>query len=439
MSEHVGDPSQPAVSPPDPLSEGGLRAPPGLSPLRKLWWWFDFLVLVKLARLRFVGVLVAVGAVIAYWDNLHAYYDRWVRPVPEKAAAAADAEWWCPMHPTIIRDGPDNCPICGMPLSRRHKGDHSQEALPPGVVSRVQLTPYRVALAGIQTAEIGYQSLAREITTVGTVEFDERKLARIAVRLPGRSRVEKLYVSVTGQAVRKGDPLARVYNPDLVVTVQNLRDARRGGNRELERAARERLRLWGVEDDQVKDLLADDGDAARLVIRAPIGGHVIRKYQVEGEYVEEGGRLYDVADLATVWVEAQVYEDDIALLREGMPVRATTRAFPNREFAGTVAFLHPHLDATTRTLRVRFDIDNAGHDLRPGGYATVTLKVPALPEQEATGQAPVLAGRRRRASTRGWRCSSATAAARSTPWCAGCGRATGWPRPARSSSTPRRA
>jgi Cu(I)/Ag(I) efflux system membrane fusion protein len=379
MSE-INGLQQPAIThTTDAFSEGGLRAPPGLSPLRKLWWWFDFLILVKLARLRFIGVLVAIGAVIAYWDTLHAYYDKWTRHAPEQAAAAADVEWWCPMHPTIVRDAPDKCPICGMPLSKRKKGEHaSEEPLPPGVVSRVQLTPYRVALAGIQTAEIGYQPLAREITTVGTVEFDERKLARIPVRLPGKSRLDKLYVSVTGQSVAKGDPLALVYNPDLVTTMTNLRNARQNGNKDLEDNARDRLRLWGIEEDQIKDVLHSEGDTTHLIIRSPISGHVIRKYQVEGEYVEEGGRLYDVADLSTVWIEAQVYEDEIGLLREGTPVSATTRAFPNREFSGTLAFLQPHLDAGTRTLRVRFNIDNAGHDLRPGAYATVTLKVPAM-------------------------------------------------------------
>jgi Cu(I)/Ag(I) efflux system membrane fusion protein len=379
MSDTNGVQPQGPAGVADALNEGGLHAPPGLSPLRKIWWWFDFLILVKLARLRFIGVLVAIGAVIAYWDTLHAYYDKWTRPAPEHAAAAADVEWWCPMHPTIVRDAPDKCPICGMPLSKRKKGEHTDdEPLPPGVISRVQLTPYRVALAGIQTAEVGYQPLSREITTVGTVEFDERKLARIAVRLTGKSRIDKLYASVTGQSVAKGDPLALVYNPDLVTTIQNLRDARQAGNRDLERIAGERLRLWGIEDDQVKEALADGGDGTRLVIRSPISGHVIRKYQVEGEYVEEGTRLYDVADLSTVWIEAQVYEDEIGLLREGTPVSATTRAFPNREFTGTLAFLQPHLDAGTRTLRVRFNIDNAGHDLRPGAYATVTLKVPAV-------------------------------------------------------------
>jgi Cu(I)/Ag(I) efflux system membrane fusion protein len=359
-------------------TEGGLRAPPGLSLPGKVWWWFHFLILVKLARLRFLAILALVGVVILKWETLNAYYEKWTRSGAEEAVASADTEFYCPMHPQVIRDHPDKCPICGMPLSRRQKGDAADgEALPAGVIRRVQLTPYRVALAGIQTWEVGYRPLTKAIRTVGSVEFDERKLARIAVRVTGKSRIDKLYVNVTGQMVHEGDPLALLYSPDLVVTVQNLRDARRSGNGDLERIARDRLRLWGIEEDQIKHVLHTEKGTTHLVIRSPITGHVLRKYQVEGEYVEEGARLYDVADLSTVWVEAQVYEQDLAFLREGLEVCATTRAFPDREFRGRVAFLQPHLDAATRTLRARFDIRNRDHELRPGMYAAVRLEAPA--------------------------------------------------------------
>lgn len=361
----------------DSFGEGGLHAPPDLGFWGRCWWWFHFVVLLKLARLRFIAVLVGIGAVIAYWDVLQAHYQKWTRPASSEPTAAADAEFWCPMHPTIIRDHPDKCPICAMPLSKRKKGDAGEEEpLPPGIVSRVQLTPYRVALAGIQTAEVQYRPLVREIVTVGFVEFDERKLARISARLSGKSRIDKLFVNYTGQTVVKGDPLALLYSPDLVTTVQNLLDARRSNNRDLERMARDRLQLWGIDEAQVQDILKTGKPITQVTLRAPFSGHVIKKYQVEGEYVEEGARLYDVADLSTVWLEAQVYEDDLPFLTEGLTVSATTKAFPNRTFTGKIAFLHPHLDAATRTLRVRFDMDNPGHDLRPGMYASVRLQVP---------------------------------------------------------------
>lgn len=406
MSEQFIRPPEETVGGPDPRGEGGLRAPAHYGTLRKVWWWFDFLVLVKLARLRFLAILAAVGAVILYWETLTAYYERWTRPARggDAAAAVSDTEYWCPMHPSVVRDKPDKCPICGMPLSKRKKGEGAghDEALPPGVVSRVQLTPYRVALAGIQTVEVGYQPLAKEITTVGFVEHDERRLARITARPAGKSRIDKLFVNVTGQQMTKDEPLARLYSAELVSTVQNLLDARAGGNTVIERGARDRLRLWGIDAAQIDQIVAAGKPITDLIIRAPISGHVIKKYQVEGDYVEEGARLYDVADLSVVWVEAQVYEDEVAFLQVGLPAAATTKAFPGRQFQGKVAFLNPHVDPATRTLKVRFDVENAGHDLRPGMYATVTLRVPAtrlspLPEgaseeeKQARSQGLVLA------------------------------------------------
>jgi Cu(I)/Ag(I) efflux system membrane fusion protein len=350
------------------------------------FWWKAWLVIKVLqVRVRFIAVLVAVGALIVYWDTLMATYDKWRRPSPGQAAADAGYEFWCPMHPNIIRDHPDKCPICFMPLSkRRHEETHEGEALPPGVVRRVQLSPYKVAVAGIQTATVSYEQLFKEIRTVGFVEFDERKLYRINCRLPGQTRIDRMFVNFTGDSVKDGDPLAQLYNPDLVVTLQNVLDAQKSGNRDLVQVTRERLRLWGIEPAQIDGIVRAGKPVTHLTIPAPVKDppnghnyyHVIRKYQVEGDYLKEGDPLYDLADLSTVWIEAQVYEDDIAFLKVGMPVTATTKAFPNRVFPGKVAFIHPHMDKQSRTLKVRFDMDNPQHELRPGMYANTSLKVP---------------------------------------------------------------
>jgi membrane fusion protein, copper/silver efflux system len=329
------------------------------------------------ARLRFFVLLAAMGGVILYWDTLKSYYEKWARPTTAQAVADPDSEYWCPMHPTIIRDHPDKCPICGMPLSKRKKSGDEGEALPPGVVSRVQLTPYRIALAGVEAKPVEYRELFKEITAAGFVEFDETKLMRITNHLSGRSRIDKLYVNVTDQPVAKGDPLALLYSPDLDLTMQNLLDAHRSGNKDLERMTRQRLDLWGIESDQIDQVLKTGKPITHLTIRSPASGHVLRKYQLEGDYIEEGARLFDVADLSTVWIEAQVYEDELAFLKPGLSVSARLKAFPNREFTGTLAFIHPHLDSESRTLKVRFDVENPGHLLRPGMYAEVALKVPA--------------------------------------------------------------
>ncbi|MFO0899065.1 MAG: efflux RND transporter periplasmic adaptor subunit [Pirellulales bacterium] len=367
--------------------EGGLRAPPHLHGWRKAWWWFDFIVLVKLARLRFIGILVVIGLVITQWDSLVAHYERWTRPKTEAKSAAADIEYFCPMHPTIVRDnGKEKCPICFMPLSKRKKGSGKAEALAAGVVNRVQLSPYRVVLAGIQTWPVAYEPLSKEITAVGYVEFNERGQRTVSARVKGR--IDKLFVNETGQMVDAGDDLALLYSPELLVTEQNLLDAQRSGNQGLLQSAKTRLDLLGIDPDQVNEILAAGKAATHLRIRSPISGHVITKYVREGQYVDEGTPLYDLADLSTVWIQAQVYEDDLSFLPLGyghgqlnvppdqaLEVQASTRALPDEVFRGKLAFIYPHADQDTRTVTVRFELENPEHKLRPGSTATVTLHV----------------------------------------------------------------
>lgn len=388
MSDHIPafQPAQPpAVPKPD---EGGLRPPPGLGFWGRTWWWFHFLILVKLARLRFIAILVLIGVVIVKWDTLLAYYDRWARPAASGQTASSDHEWFCPMHPPVIRDNPkDKCPICSMPLSKRKKGDNKEEALPPGIVNRVQLTPYRVVLAGIKTWEMKYLPLEKEITTVGFIEFNEREVKHVAARVKGR--LDKLFVSETGKMVHAGSKLASLYSPDLVVTVQNLLDADRGKNAELARIARERLDLWGIKGDQIEEILRTGKPETQLLIHSPITGHVTKRFVKEGQYVEEGTPLYEVVNLSTVWIQAQVYEEDMPFLPghhhsssegeavdQGLSVTATTPAFPGKTFTAKLSFTFPHVDQDTRTVTVRFELDNADYKLRPGTTATVKLKVP---------------------------------------------------------------
>jgi membrane fusion protein, copper/silver efflux system len=346
------------------------------------FWWMVWLVLKTVqARLRFVVILIAIGGLIAYWDTFNAYYEKWTRPAVQAQAASADVEYFCPMHPYIVRDKPgEKCPICHMDLAKRKKGTGEPQALPPGTVSRVQLTPYRVVLAGVQTTEVQYQPLFKEINTYGSVEFDETREAQIAARQ--KARIEKLYVNFTGQMVEKGEKLADLdirYTPELTVTLQDLLRARQAGNPEQEQSARRRLRLWDIGEEQINEFFSTGKINTKLTIYSPSHGHVIKKYQREGNFVDEGTPLYDVADLSTVWIEAQVYEADQAFLRLNQLATATTLSLPNQEFGGKVSFIFPHLDENTRTLGVRLETPNADHKLRPGMYASVSIKV--LPEQ----------------------------------------------------------
>jgi membrane fusion protein, copper/silver efflux system len=196
--------------------------------------------------------------------------------------------------------------------------------------------------------------------------------------------------------VKVAEPLAQLYSPDLLVTEQNLLDAQRAGSRDDVESARTRLRLLGIDAPQIDKILADGKPTTELTIRSPVRGHVIKKYVIEGQYVQEGLPLYDLADLSTIWIQAQLYEDDLAYLPfehgteatgtelEGVAASATIRSLPNQTFQVRRAFVFPHVDQATRTVIVRFELDNPDYQLRPGATATVTIRV-------ASHQIPLLA------------------------------------------------
>ncbi len=350
-------------------------------PARRRSAWKSFLFVFKAVeiRLRFILILVAVGLVIGYWETIKNYWDKWTRP-PAGAVGAvgADSEFYCPMHPKVVRDTLETdgsvpkCPICGMPLSKRKKGELPK--LPEGVMSRVQFSPQRIQLAGIQTVEVERRPLMREIRTVGYVTVDESRLSRIVTRFDGY--IEKLYVNKSFQDVAENEPLAEVYSPKLYTAVQELLIAKESKNETLTDIGREKLRLLGIDRREIDEIVKTDKADYRLIIRSPITGHVFRKEVVEGDKVMSGMMLFEVADVSSVWIEAEVYEKDVPLIQVGQSIRATVEAYPDREFTGKVSLIHPHMEMQTRTNRVRFEIDNPGHVLRPGMYATVHLKTP---------------------------------------------------------------
>ncbi len=374
---------------PEPV--GPAPAAPAHPPISR-WKKFRLVVKVVELRLRFVALMAITGLAFAYWDTLWNYYDKWMRPTAGKHAAFSGIEYYCPMHPQVVQDGPGTCPICGMPLAKRKKGEKA--TLPEGVTARVQLAAFQVKQAGVKTIEVGYAPLTETLTTVGYVEHDERRLAHIASKIPGKSRVEKLYVNFEGINVQAGQPLAELYSPELYQATRELLINQRraaegprptpgarglGDPGELLRLSIEKLKLWGITQEQIDKMLHEGHADYRVPIYSPLGGgmlHVIQKNVVEGQYVEEGQPLFVVADLSHVWVRAKVYEDDIPLVRVGQEVEATVGSVPGDVFRGKVAFLFPHLDAATRTVDVRYDMDNPDHQLRPGMFATVRLKTP---------------------------------------------------------------
>jgi len=258
-------------------------------------------------------------------------------------------------------------------------------------IAEVVVADDRRQLLGVRTVEIGVRSLAREIRTVGVVSADERRVRRIQSRVSGW--VEQLFVSFTGERVRAGQPILAVYSPELlagqrefVVSLGAAEAARASEPRAaLLEAARGRLRHFGMSDGQIDAVAASREPQRLVVLHSPSDGYVTLKSVLEGSFIVPEMELYTVSELTRVWIWAEVNEDEIPLVALGQRARIDLPAAPGTREAA-VAFLQPTLSSETRTLRVRFDLDNADGSLRPGMYATVRIERPlgevlALPEE----------------------------------------------------------
>jgi Cu(I)/Ag(I) efflux system membrane fusion protein len=336
----------------------------------------------------------------------------------DTAPSEAEEEiWTCSMHPQIRLPEPGQCPICGMDLIRA-EGSSRQKAtttakkarkyacsmfcVPPmskpgkcpvcgmemvevdvddagddGASRTLTLSPSAQKLAEIQTVAVQRNFVSAEIRMVGKVDYDETRLGYLTAWVPGR--LDRLYVDYTGVPVRKGDHLVYLYSPELATAQTELLEALARAKPPEEgqdsvvnaRAAawiediRDKFRLWGMTEEQIAEIEARGTASDYMTIYAPMGGIVIHKNAVEGMYVQTGTRIYTIADLSHVWVKLDAYESDLAWLRYGQPVEFETEAYPGEMFTGKVAFIAPVLDAATRTVKVRVNVENSDGRLKP--------------------------------------------------------------------------
>ncbi|HED65869.1 MAG TPA: efflux RND transporter periplasmic adaptor subunit, partial [Planctomycetes bacterium] len=301
----------------------------------------------------------------------------------ESAAAAPAVEeiWTCAMHPQVRLPEPGQCPICGMDLIPADAGGGS--SLGP---RDLRMSPDAVALADIQTAKVVRRTVAHDVPMVGKVAYDETRVSTITTWVPGR--LEKLFVDYTGVPVRKGEHLVEIYSPTLFSAQQELLQAivaeKRIGRSSLDilhtastatvTSTREKLRLYGMTDAQIEELVARGTPDERVTIYAPTGGIVIHKKALEGMYVDEGSEVYTIADLSKVWVFLDAYESDLVWLRYGQDVRFTVEAYPGRTLHGRVAFIDPSLDDRTRTVKVRLNVENEDGLLKPGMFVSAVAE-----------------------------------------------------------------
>lgn len=249
----------------------------------------------------------------------------------------------------------------------------------------VRLTAGEVATFGVTFGTAEVRPLTRTIRTVGLVDFDETRMAYVSPKFGGW--VEDLHVDFTGQAVRAGRPLAEVYSPELVTAQEELLLADRmagdvgnsrieavaEGAQDLAASARRRLAYWDISEEQI-DRLIETGEVRKtLTVHAPVSGIVMEKDVFEGQSFQPGRNLYMIADLSEVWVNAEVFEADAGLVREGMTADVTVDALPGRSWSGRVEYVYPTLEDRTRSMRARIALPNPDRHLKPGMYATVRL------------------------------------------------------------------
>ena len=244
----------------------------------------------------------------------------------------------------------------------------------------IRITTRQASLAGVTFAVASEAPLDQTVRAVAMVVPNERALGIVNVRVSGW--VEKLYVNETGMHVDAGAPLFELYAPDLVTAQEELLLAKRlvstAGGDSLVMAARRRLALWNISEQTIAEIEETGAVRRRLTIRSPYRGHVLEKNVIEGQMVSAGDRLFCIADLSTVWIEPSIFEQDIALVREGQRAAITLDALPGRDFAGRVTFIYPTLDMTTRTLRVRIEVPNQRGIIKPMMYGTVRIRTDGL-------------------------------------------------------------
>jgi len=376
------------------------------------------ILIAGIAIYKYGSDIPLVNKIPIFEEHEHAY-----RPVFDEEG---EIEYWtCAMHPSVRVKEPGKCPICGMEtipvwkkdnshdkpvtqanmeeedstkdgedMSGMQGHDHSTMGVPTkkdkGLESKSTFTvsPERQQLIGVKTQLALVRPMDKEIRTVGVVTLDETKIYNVQTRISGW--IDKVFVDFTWQHVNVGDPLFSIYSPELVSTQQEyllaLKSKKILGNNEfvdiassansLLEATRRRLELWDISNNQINELEKTRKVKETLIFYSPVKGHVAKKNIFENMYVEPNTTLYKIADHSVVWVQVDIYENEISLIKLGQQATMTLASFPGEEFSGKVTFIWPHLDPKSRTIKVRLEFPNPDMKLLPEMYANVDIIIP---------------------------------------------------------------
>ncbi len=268
-------------------------------------------------------------------------------------------------------------------------------------IPTVEIPLDKQQLIGVKTTEVAVRPLYKIIRTVGKIEYDERKIYTINTKFDGW--IEKLYVDFTGRYLKRGEPVAEIYSPELLATQQEYLNALKWAGqlngyrlynndtikdkndvltnmllqdaKTIIDAARQRLKLWDITDEQIKKIEETGKPIKTLTIFSNVNGYIIQKNAFQGMRVMSGEKLFDVIDLSTVWVVADIYEYELPLIKIGQRANISLSYFPGREYSSTIEYVYPAISGETRTAKVRFTIPNPGGQLKPQMFTNVEIKI----------------------------------------------------------------
>jgi RND family efflux transporter MFP subunit len=344
------------------------------SPRRYLLWGMGLGLSLSLA--------IAGGLYLGGYHLMHHPAPAPMPPTPSAKKGRKIKYWVAPMDPTYISDKPGKSPM-GMDLIPVYEDEAEQKG-----VGTIAVEPNILQSMGVRTGNVELRPLARVIRAVGKVIYDERRLTQVNTKVDGW--VERLYVKATGDRLSKGQPLLSIYSPELVsaqeeylLALKNLKTSGKSpfpelaaGARRLAAASRRRLQYWDITPAQIS-ILAKTGKVKKhLTLTSPVQGIVIRRMVTEGQFVQAGMPLLEVADLSTVWVEADIYGYELPWVKVGQKANMTLDDIPGKTFPGQVGYVYPYLQGSTRTAKVRLVFPNPGLKLKPEMFAQVHIESP---------------------------------------------------------------
>lgn len=324
--------------------------------------------------LALVGIAVATGS--GYWWGLKHADNSASKMTPTVSAPKKILYYRNPMGLSDTSPEPKQDSM-GMDYIPVYEGDEVQ-------TGQIKISPEKVQKLGVRTEPAALRELVRTVRAVGQFQLDERRLHTVTTKFEGY--IEKLHVNATGQPVKRGQPLMEVYSPELVSAQEeyliawNGRQSLSNGTEEslvgvsqLAESALKRLRNWDISDAQLQRLKKDGKATRTLTLYSPANGVVLEKMAVAGMRFMPGEPLFKIADLSSIWLLADVFEQDLALVHVGQSVKISVNAYPEKELTGKIAYIYPTVTPETRTAKIRVELDNPSGILKPDMYASVQL------------------------------------------------------------------